>query len=52
MSEGDRVRVIADGREGVVTAVVKTQNCSCLTVFVRLARGEWAGTVRELRKIV
>ena len=51
MTQGDRVQIRADGREGVVTGVVKTPGCGCSTVFVRLERGEWAGKSSELRRI-
>ena len=47
MSVGDRVRII-DGREGVITALIKAETCRCVTVFVRLARGEWAGHPSEV----
>lgn len=50
MREGDRV-LLDDGREGVVTAVVRTAGCGCVTVFVRLEHGEWAGAASELRVI-
>jgi hypothetical protein len=51
VSAGDRVRIKADGREGVVTASSRRAGCSCRTVFVRLERGEWAGKASELRRL-
>jgi hypothetical protein len=48
---GDRVQIREDGRKGIVTAMIKTPACSCMTVFVRLERGEWAGKPSELRRL-
>ncbi len=51
MSAGDRVVIRADGRQGVVTAVIHDPGCGCPTVFVRLERGEWAGKLSEVRRL-